>query len=152
MRTQTRIALLACMLLPVLPAWADDMPWAFRSGRGEGYGVALGGADPAPGTPVCAGAAQRFEFSVLYELQVKDSGKVLLVIQDENDHAIEGADVSKGSQPAAKGRGKVSLAAVVTAPGKAKEVRIFIPIVPDGVENTSGELVLRYPIRNCPSS
>jgi hypothetical protein len=39
-----------------------------------------------------------------------------------------------------------SLEQTVMIPPRAHEVRLFIPLVPYGIANTSGEITLRYPV------
>jgi hypothetical protein len=45
-----------------------------------------------------------------------------------------------------KGNGSVTLQDSLVVPEGVKEIRLFIPIVPKGMSNTSGELILRYPV------
>jgi hypothetical protein len=41
----------------------------------------------------------------------------------------------------------VTLTDTIAVPRRAKELRLFIPLVPEGIETTYGEVVIRYPIR-----
>jgi hypothetical protein len=35
----------------------------------------------------------------------------------------------------------------IKVPANAKELRLFVPLVPSGLTNTSGEVTVRYPIK-----
>jgi hypothetical protein len=56
------------------------------------------------------------------------------------------SDVAQVSQEVSSADGMVSLEQTVTIPARAKELRLFIPLVPDGLIQTTGEVTLRYPI------
>jgi hypothetical protein len=86
-----------------------------------------------------------FKLEVSYKIAVAQHGKIILVFQDEKNGQI----ASNGPQvtaDAAGPEGTVSLGQTVTVPAYAKELRLFVPIVPDGMKNTSGELTFRYPV------
>jgi len=46
----------------------------------------------------------------------------------------------------AKGKGTVTLAQSFIVPSGSNEIRLFIPLVPKGLTDTSGEIVVRYPV------
>ena len=100
------------------PAGEDDLPWAFNAPRAEGYSIDLVTVDPAPGTPLVAGATVEFSITVSYSL-------------------------SAPSDP----QGSVTLTDTLTVPKRAKELRLFVPLVPSGLEETNGEVTIRYPIK-----
>jgi hypothetical protein len=35
----------------------------------------------------------------------------------------------------------------VSIPVDARELRLFVPLVPEGLTNTKGEVTIRYPVR-----
>lgn len=74
-----------------------------------------------------------------------DKGAIIVVLQDEkNKNLMEGN--TQQSQSVNRGKGTVTLAQNFTVPAGINEVRLFIPLVPKGLEHTDGELVLRYPV------
>lgn len=150
MTFRVRILLSVLLATPAtLPAGADELPWAFNAPRAEGYSISLVSVSPAPGTPLVAGSSLNFTVTVSYTLSIAKHGVIVLVFQDEaNASAAPGRpqvhhDVRDAS-------GVASLSEQLTVPGTAKELRVFIPIVPDGLVNTTGELTIRYPITRAP--
>ena len=93
-------------------------------------------------------AARPSGFRVSYALSIAKEGKVVLVIQDETNKLIEGTSSSQVSETVQEGRGEVTLTETITIPS-AKEVRLFVPLIPAGMQQTEGELVLRFPIEAC---
>jgi hypothetical protein len=55
-------------------------------------------------------------------------------------------DVKQPSQTVDRGKGTVTLTESFVVPAGSNEVRLFIPLVPSGISDTSGELVIRYPL------
>jgi hypothetical protein len=140
--------LLAVALAPLtypVSASAQESPWSFVNGVAEGYSVQLVSAVPAPGTQVFPGQTLEFEVTVAYQLSIADTGSVLLVVQDENNKNLAGEQPQQ-SRVVKRGRGDVTLTQSFVVPPGANEVRLFIPLVPNGVEHTSGEQVIRYPV------
>ena len=136
---------LAATLLAATAALAgDEMPWAFNTERGQGYAIDLVSADPAPGTPLLRGSTVTFTINASYTMSVAREGGVFLVLQDDKNRQVEGKK-DPASAAATDAGGTVTLTATVEVP-KAKEFRIFVPIFPKGLEETTGEIVLRYPI------
>ncbi|HEX3912723.1 MAG TPA: hypothetical protein VHW71_04385 [Steroidobacteraceae bacterium] len=132
---------LACSAFP-----ADGpMPWAFINGSAKGYSIKLESASPAPGTPLTKGQTVEFKITVSYRLSIADSGAIILVVQDEANKNLLG-DRKQQSQPVSHGKGTVTLTETLVIPEGGKEVRLFIPLVPNGITNTSGELLIRYPL------
>ena len=132
-------------LWPNAPASADELPWVFNAPPAEGYSIALVSVDPAPGTPLTAGARFHFNATVSYTMSIAKHGMIVLVFQDEKD-----ANASPTSPQVRyevnDSAGVASLAGQLTVPRGAKELRVYIPLVPDGLEKTSGEVTIRYPI------
>jgi len=121
------------------------MPWAFVNGSAEGYSIKLESASPAPGAPLTVGQTIEFKIHVSYQLSIADSGAIILVVQDEENKNLLG-DRKQQSQPATRGHGALTLTESFVVPAGSKEVRLFIPLVPSGISNTSGELLIRYPV------
>jgi hypothetical protein len=127
------------------------MPWAFVNGSAEGYSIKLESASPAPGTPLAVGQTIEFKIRVSYQLSIADSAVIILVIQDETNKNLLG-DRKQQSQPATRGHGALTLIENFVVPVGSKEVRLFIPLVPNGINNTSGELLIRYPVADTSNS
>jgi hypothetical protein len=124
---------------------AGALPWAFNAPPADGYSISLVTVDPAPGTTLIAGTALEFKVTVSYKMSISKVGKIVLVFQDEKN-----ASISPNSPHAHfdvnADAGVVSLAAALTVPADAKELRVFVPIVPQGLRHTTGEVTIRYPI------
>ena len=129
----------------------EPMPWAFVNGSADGYSIKLESASPAPGTPLTVGQTVEFKIRVSYQLSIADSGVIVLVIEDETDKSLL-RDRKQESQPATRGHGTLTLIDSFVVPAGSKEVRLFIPLVPGGVSNTSGELLIRYPVADTSNS
>ena len=123
------------------------MPWAFVNGSAKGYSIKLESASPAPGTPLTTGQTVEFKVTVSYQLSVADKGSILLVVQDETNKNLLG-DREQQSQSVDRGKGTVTLTDSFIVPAGGNEVRLFIPLVPQGMTNTDGELVVRYPVND----
>src|SRR5580692_11225875 len=132
-----------------LPAFAADsaLPWSFVNGAAEGYSIQLVSAVPSPGTAVAVGQAVEFKVTVSYKLSIADKGAIVLVIQDENNKSLSPGNGQR-SRPVTRGQGTLAINQSFVVPVGVKEVRLFIPLVPSGLEHTDGELVLRYPVSN----
>lgn len=127
-------------------AGEDDLPWAFNAPRAEGYSIDLVSVDPAPGTALLAGTSVEFKITVKYSLSIAKTGTIVLVFQDEKDRSAQPDDdpvVQAVSDP----EGSVTLTDTVTVPKRAKELRLFVPLIPEGLQETNGEVTIRYPIR-----
>lgn len=120
-------------------------PWAFNAPRADGYAIDLVSAEPPPGTPLLRGASVPFKVTVQYALDVARHGAVILVFQDESNKVVTG-EREQTTVEVEKGNGTVTLADEVVVPSDANELRLFIPIMPDGITTTTGEITLRYPI------
>ncbi len=132
-----------------LPAFAAEpaLPWSFVNGAAAGYSIQLVSAVPSPGTAVTVGQAVEFNVTVSYRLSIADTGAIVLVIQDENNKSLSPGN-GQQSRPVARGEGTLVINESFVVPVGVKEVRLFIPLVPSGLEHTDGELVLRYPVSN----
>ena len=121
------------------------MPWAFVNGSAKGYSIKLESASPAPGTPVTVGQTVELKTMASYKLSIADNGAILVIVQDETDKNLV-ANKKPTSQSVNRGKGTVTLTESFVVPAGSNEVRLFIPLVPSGINHTSGELVVRYPV------
>jgi hypothetical protein len=122
-----------------------DLPWSFVNGSAKGYSMQFVSASPVPGTRLAAGQTVEFKVTVSYQLAIADKGAIFVVLQDDKDRNLM-AGKPQVSQSVDRGQGTVTLAQSFTVPASINEVRLFIPLVPDGLEHTDGEVVLRYPV------
>lgn len=139
------LAVQALVLSQAANAEEQANPWAFNAPRAEGYTIDLDSAEPPPGTPLLRGASVPFKVAVNYLLDVAPHGTVILVFQDESNKVVTD-EREQTTVEVEKGNGTVTLADEVVVPSDANELRLFIPIVPDGITTTTGEITLRYPI------
>jgi hypothetical protein len=132
-----------------LPAFAADtaLPWSFVNGTAVGYSIQLLSAEPSPGTAVTVGQTVEFKATVSYKLSIADKGAIVLVIQNENGKSLSPGNRQQ-NRPVARGEGTLAISESFVVPAGVKEVRLFIPLVPGGLEHSEGELVLRYPVSN----
>jgi hypothetical protein len=121
------------------------MPWTFVNGTGNGYSIKLESASPSPGTRIAVGQMVDLKIAVSYDLSIAEKGAILLVVQDETDKNLL-ADKKQLSQSVDRGKGTVTLTQSFIVPAGSNEVRLFVPLVPNGISHTSGELVIRYPV------
>ena len=116
----------------------------FNARRGEGYLIDLVSVDPAPGTPLASGSKVTFQVKVRYTLSIATGGAIALIFQDEVDgNARDNTPPVK--QRVDAGSGTRTLVDTVFIPS-VSEFRLFVPLFPDGMEETTGEIVIRYPI------
>ena len=97
-------------------------------------------------TPVAVGQTVEFKVTASYQLSIADKGSIILVIQDENNKNLL-AGKPQISQSVDRGKGTVTLTQSFLVPMGRTEVRLFIPLVPKGLDHTDGELVMRYPVK-----
>ena len=126
-------------------AAAGSLPWAFNAPAADGYSIKLISVEPTPGTPLVCGAKISFKISVSYSMTIAKRGKIVLVFQDEKNESVK-SDTSQVTQEVTGTDGVASLEQTVVVPPRAQELRVFIPLVPDGIANTTGEVTLRYPV------
>ena len=147
MRIQLGLAGVLLAFASTAPAADGPMPWTFVNGSADGYSIKLESASPAPGSPVTAGQTVEFKITVSYQLSIADNGAILAVVQDETDKNLL-AGKKQPSQSVNRGKGTATLTVSLLVPTGSSEVRLFIPLVPNGISHTSGELVMRYPVTN----
>jgi hypothetical protein len=119
--------------------------WTFNAPRGEGYTIDLNSVEPKPGTPLVRGATVHFSVSVNYVLENAKNGSVIVVFQDDKDKNVAG-DREQLTEKVKQGSGSLELADSIVIPSAAHELRVFIPLVPEGLKTTTGEITIRYPI------
>ena len=127
-------------------AGEDDLPWAFNGIPAQGYSIDLVSVDPAPGTPLIAGTSVEFKITVNYSMSVSKTGAIVLVFQDEKNRSAK-PDGDQVIQAVRDPEGSVTLTDTVTVPKRAMELRLFVPLLPDGLSETNGEVTIRYPIK-----
>jgi hypothetical protein len=121
------------------------LPWEFNAPRADGYAIDLVDVKPAPGTPLAAGNSVDFFATVKYSLSITRRGRIFLIFEDENDHMINPKRtvvIQQVSSPS----GELTLKGRIAVPIYAKELRLFIPLDPQGFSHTTGEVTIRYPI------
>jgi len=124
---------------------SDEMPWVFNAPRAEGYSIDLISIDPAPATPLVAGTKIDFKVSVKYYLTAAKEGAVVLVFQDEKNRSAK-PDGEQVAESVVAPEGTLTLSDSITIPRRARELRLFIPLVPQGMSETTGEITVRWPI------
>jgi hypothetical protein len=127
-------------------AGEDDLPWAFNGIPAEGYSIELVSVDPAPGTPLLAGTSVEFKITVNYSMSVAKTGSIVLVFQDEKDRSAKSDETQVVQATVSEPQGSVTLTDTVVVPRRIKELRLFVPLIPDGLNETNGEVTIRYPI------
>ena len=102
-------------------------------------------ADPAPGTPLLRGSSVTVKIEARYTMSVAKEGGIFLIIQDDKNNKVD-ARVDPEKVAATDAGGTVTLSATFAEIPKAKEIRIFVPLFPKGLNEETGEIVLRYPV------
>jgi hypothetical protein len=125
---------------------ADEMPWTFNAKRAEGYTIDLVSVSPEPGTPLVVGSVVDFKVTVRYVNSLSPKAKVVLVFQTEKGSAkAEGEN--QVVQEVSEKSGELTLEDKLTVPKKAKQLLLFVPLMPENLDQTDGEIVIRYPIK-----
>ena len=146
MRTRLLLVFSILAWLPVSASAADGTrPWAFNGTRADGYTIDLVTVEPAPGTPLAAGSTVEVKVTVSYSMTIAPRGSIALIAQDERDRPAV-PDASPPFVAVKAGSGQVTLTQAIPIPKKARELRIFVPLMPEGLKETSGEVTIRYPI------
>ena len=146
MRSAQRGLVLTVFLSGLAACATPSLPWEFNAPRAHGYSIDLVDLKPAPGTPLAVGDPVEFIAKVKYSLSIASRGAIVLVFEDGNDHRIE--HVPEIFQRVNSPGGELTLRERLTIPPDARrELRLFIPLVPDGLARTTGEITARYPIK-----
>ena len=114
-------------------------------GRADGYSVSYIEALPKPGTKLVEGVTIAFSVRVKYTLTVADSGRIVLVFEDEHGRPLF-PDMKQVAREVGRGSGEVILAQDVIVPSRVKRLNLFVPIIPNGMTHTSGELLIEYKV------
>jgi hypothetical protein len=144
---QAVIAVAVLLFATKLLAGDEDLPWAFNGIPAEGYAIELVSVDPAPGTPLLAGTSVEFKITVNYSMSLAEKGVIVLVFQDEKDRSAKSDEIQVVQTAVSEPEGSVTLTDTVVVPKRAKELRLFVPLIPDGLNETNGEVTIRYPIK-----
>jgi hypothetical protein len=144
---QAVIAVAVLLFATKLLAGDEDLPWAFNGIPAEGYSIELVSVDPAPGTPLLAGTSVEFKITVNYSMSLAEKGAIVLVFQDEKDRSAKSDEIQVVQTAVSEPEGRVTLTDTVVVPKRAKELRLFVPLIPDGLNETNGEVTIRYPIK-----
>jgi len=76
---------------------------------------------------------------------VTNSGYIVLVFQDEEDSSAKD-NAPQAMQAVVGPAGVVTLTDTIYVP-RSKELVLFVPLVPDGMKRTTGEVTIRYPLK-----
>jgi len=144
-RTQLLVAMVMFSASPLLAA-KDEPTWVFNAPRGAGYSIDLVSVEPAPGTPLTVGTEVEFKITLSYSLTVAKKGTIFLVFQDDKNRSAK-PDISQVTQVVSEPKGTITLSDKVTIPKRAKELLLFVPLAPEGMTETTGEVTIVYPIQ-----
>jgi hypothetical protein len=145
-RIKLLLAAVASLFCIGLAVARDELPWVFNGQRAVGYTIDLVSVTPEPGTPLVVGQAVDFRVTVRYENKVAPKGNIILVFQTDRGSA-KSEDEAQVSKAVTDQSGTVTLEDRVTIPKKAKELLLFVPLMPEGMSETNGEVTIRYPIK-----
>jgi hypothetical protein len=115
-------------------------------GSAVGYSISYIDAVPKPGTALVTGQRVAFTVTVEYRLDIAQHGRIVLVFEDENDRILL-PERNVVSNLVERGSGQATLSDTITLPPRVREVHLFVPLVPEGLTNTTGQLLITYPVR-----
>lgn len=118
-------------------------------GGAQGYSIAFVNATPSPGTPIQPGAVVAFGITVRYDLRLTDKARIVLVFENEKNELLFPGE-KQVSLEVVRGSREVTLSHDITVPEGLRELRLFVPLAPEGLSRTSGELLIKYPVRKKP--
>ena len=110
-----------------------------------GYSVSFVSATPEPGSTLMPNTRVRFAVTVDYDLAVTDSGAIHLVFQDHRGVPL----YPQGPQArewVPRGTGQVTVSDEIVIPRGVNRIYLFVPLVPRGYDQTSGEILIRYSV------
>ena len=136
-------ALTVGLSLPLVLACAPS--FVKNVGGGVGYSIFYVEAVPKPGTALVGGQTTAFSVTVRYHLDVAQRGHISMVFEDQDDRILLPGR-SQVMQAVARGSGRTTVADTVQIPEGTRYVHLFVPIVPDGMVHTSGEVLITYPV------
>lgn len=124
---------------------AEGKPWASNAPRADDYSINLVSVNPTPGTPLKIGSEVSFEVKVSYKNKVSNKGLIVLVFQADETGMIK-RDVGQMSQEVSGRSGEVTLTDSIYVPDKAAELFLYVPLMPEGMRESKGQVIVRYPI------
>jgi hypothetical protein len=110
------------------------------------YHATVKQAIPTPGTVVREGDVVQFTITAEYYLSESDSGRVVLVPQDDQGRPLHRAR-AQSSVLVLRGTGVVTVTDSITVPKGIREVQLFTMLAPTRAAVVHGEVVVRYPVR-----
>ena len=116
-----------------------------KVGQGDGCSVSYVEAVPKPGAKLPTGVGLEFRVRVRYTLSAADGGRILLVFQDGR-----GAPLVQGEQAQVhleSGSGEAALTGSVVIPTGTKRVKLFVPMMPEGVAQTTAAIMIQYAVK-----
>ena len=120
-------------------------PWTYQEDQSNNYAITLQSATPEPGTPLIAGRTTTFSLTATFKNDLSERAQAVMVFQARGERvSIEPEQVSV---PADGPRGTVELSRTVHIPQHIKELQLFVPLIPEELNQTQGAIVIRYPIR-----
>jgi len=84
--------------------------------------------------------------TVAYKLAATDKGKIALVVEKSDDSYVT-PEHKQIQKEVTRGSGELTLTDEFDVPSGTNLIRLFVPIVPDGYTDTSGEVVVEYPVK-----
>lgn len=123
----------------------NKIPWAFNAPEAEGYSIRLVSSSPVPGTPVTAGTKITVKVTGTYSMTIAKQGTIILVPQDDRNRPL-GEPGKQVKLDVSAPQGTFELTQIIDVPENAKEIRLFVPLVPQKMIETTGEIIIRYPV------
>jgi hypothetical protein len=139
-----------CAALTTLASLGCAPSYVTKVGGGTGYAIDFVTAAPSPGTVLTVGDTVAFAVTVRYVLEVRERGHIFLVFENHSNRLLFPGQRQAGIAVAAAS-GTVTVADTIVVPGTTTAIHLFVPLVPDGFDRTSGELLLTYPVKRQPN-
>lgn len=111
-----------------------------------GHSVDLGDATPAPGTRLVEGTTLRLSIRVRYSLMSAREGRIILFFKDgSGNRVLKGSEVAVHIERTGR-REEITLSRDITVPAKIRDLVVCIGVYPRQSTETSGALLIRYPV------
>ena len=137
--------LMACATSPGV-----DLPAGVKIvGHDAGYSISYIDAVPKPRSTLTPGELVAFSVTVGYRLERAERGQVVLVLQNDRGRLLT-LGRKQVSLPVERGTGQVTLSDTITIPQGVRAIQLFVPLVPEGMSVSRGELAVTYPVRGGP--
>jgi hypothetical protein len=107
--------------------------------------VLLESITPSPVEPLIAGSRVTFSARVRYALATADTGRVSLVIEDQDFQLFSPTPQQRAS--VLRGEGIVELADTVDIPARVTTVHVFTPLFPTGAARSTAVQRVSYTVR-----